>query len=120
MPDATDRFGLALALLQQQRQATIHALKSGNPSGLAAKLSLDDAIACLQLCEQYGIHAKARITVLPETRTRTPSSEYRILEDHESEDRSIWTELELSGEAIRPTPGTLLLDCGRWVEDTGQ
>ncbi|MDR0212967.1 MAG: hypothetical protein LBJ15_03065 [Comamonas sp.] len=111
---SSPRFQTALESLLQQRNLLLEQLKQGDKSMLPAKLQLDDAIACLQFCERHRITASAKVLELPETRTRTPSSDYWIMEDHESADRSNWTELSISGQAVHPLPGNLLLDIGLW------
>ncbi|MDR2326167.1 MAG: hypothetical protein LBE51_12300 [Acidovorax sp.] len=119
MPHATapsPRFAEALHALAQLRAQLVEELKQGQRDRLAHKLQLDDAIACLQWCEAHSITASAKVTQLPETRTRTPSSEYRIVEDHETEDRSIWTELQQGSQPLRPSPGMLLVDAGLWPD----
>lgn len=108
------RFQPVLESLAQQRNLLLERLKQGDKSVLPAKLQLDDAIATLQFCERHRITASAKVLELPETRTRTPSSDYWIMEDHESADRSDWTELSISGQAVHPLPGNLLLDIGLW------
>ena len=111
------RFPEAVHTLTLLRAQVIEELKQGQRSRLALKLQLDDAITCLQWCEAHSITASAKVTQLPETRTRTPSSEYRIVEDHETEDRSVWTELQLNQQPLRPSPGMLLVDAGLWPDE---
>ena len=89
------RFQPVLESLAQQRNLLLERLKQGDKSVLPAKLQLDDAIATLQFCERHRITASAKVLELPETRTRTPSSDY-------------------SGQAVHPLPGNLLLDIGLW------
>ena len=111
------RFPEVLQELQLLRSQVIEDLKQGDDSRLQVKLQLDDAIQCLRFCETHAITASAKVIQLPETRTRTPSSEYRILEDHETEDRDVWTELKIGPVEVRPSPGTLLIDCGLCPND---
>ena len=103
-------------MLETAKNQIIAELKQGNSTRLIEKLQIDDAIASLKLCERHSITASAKVIELPETRTRTPSSEYRVLEDHETEDREIWTELIIANEAIRPSPGALLVETGNWPQ----
>jgi hypothetical protein len=90
------------------RAASVAALR-GDASELGLKLELDRAIALLELCERYALDPRGEITVLPEPLTRSPSSELRLMEDHESEDRTRWTEVVVDGRPVRPAPGDLLL-----------
>jgi hypothetical protein len=82
------------------------------PGALSFKQELDLAIDCLKLCERYGISPKSTVSRLPEPITRTPSSEFRVIEDHELDDRSAWTEVTIDGEPLRPLPGALLIEPG--------
>ena len=111
------RFHDVLSDLESLRSQAIADLKQGDDSRLQWKLQLDDAIQCLKFCRAHEITASAKVIQLPETRTRTPSSEYRILEDHETDDRECWTELKIGTMEIRPSPGVLLIDCGLWPSD---
>lgn len=111
------RFSEAIKKLEMLRSSVIEDLKRGDDSRLQVKLQLDDAIQCLRFCEAHAITASAKVIQLPQTRTRTPSSEYRIFEDHETEDREFWTELKIGTVEVRPSPGTLLIDCGLWPND---
>jgi hypothetical protein len=113
------RFSEVIQKLEVLRSQAIEELRQGNDSCLHVKLQLDDAIGCLRFCEIHTITASAKVMQLPETRTRTPSSEYRILEDHETEDRNVWTELKIGTGLVRPSAGTLLIDCGLWPSDAG-
>jgi hypothetical protein len=70
---------------------------------LPLKLELDAAITLLELCERVQLHPRDRVTVLPELRTRSPSSVYRVAEDNETDDRAHWRVLDLelsSGDVI--------------------
>lgn len=112
--DEGARFAGILQALQAQHADALRRLKNGDPSALARKLELEDAVRCLVFCRAHGITSAARVTEIPETLTRTPSSEYRLMEDHETEDRSAWTALKTGGAEIRASPGMLLVDRGRW------
>lgn len=115
------RFADVMSALERMRVEVIADIKQGQKHNIHIKFQLDDAIQCLSFCESHAITASASVLQLPETKTRTPSSEYRIMEDHESEDRGAWTELKLRGKEVRPTPGTLLIDCGLWpTEDDSE
>lgn len=114
------RFDAVIAQLEHLRADAIASLRQGDRTHLAHKLQLDDAIASLRFCEAHAITAAAVVTQLPETRTRTPSSEYRIVEDHESDDRELWTELHVDQHPVRPSPGMLLLDCGLWPDPVNE
>jgi hypothetical protein len=49
------------------------------------------------------------VAVLPDKRTRTHLSEFRIVEDHETDRRQYWIELCDDHGPLRPLPGDLLI-----------
>ncbi|AXT54658.1 hypothetical protein D1815_02400 [Aquimarina sp. AD1] len=76
---------------------------------LSEKQILDNAIKWLGKVEKLNIDPNKQIVKLPETLTRTPSSEYRIVEDHESEEKQNWKEIKIDEKKIRPLPGSWLI-----------
>ncbi|QVL30745.1 hypothetical protein KIH39_18045 [Telmatocola sphagniphila] len=78
--------------------------------GLQLKLELDEAISWLELCQKYDIHPSSKVLVLPVPLTVTPSSEYRLIEDNETDDREKWIEAKVNGQFIRPLPGSLIVE----------
>ena len=107
------KFSSAIRQLELLRSQIVDELRRQDESRLETKLQLDDAIRCLKFCEVNGIATSCTVIRLPQTQTRTPSSQYRIIEDHESDDRSDWTEIRIGGVDLRPLPGTLLLEHGQ-------
>ena len=100
----------AVAALEALRVDVIESLRGGQAAALIQrKTELDDAIGCLQLCQRHQIGPRARVLVLPEPLTRTPSSEFRLMEDHESEDRQHWREVLVDGVPHRPRAGDLFI-----------
>ena len=108
MPD----FAFTLQQLGDLRDSLVAELRESPDSSvtLDRKRDVDAAIATLQLCAAHGIHGKATVTKLPTTQTSTPSSEYRLIEDHETDDPQTWTEVFVDDKPIRATPWTLLVD----------
>lgn len=96
--------------LEQERDAAVERLCTHREaSALEWKLELDLALSCLAMFEKLGIDPTFEAFVLPEKRTTTPSSEYRLVEDHETDDPRYWKEVDLDGHALRPHPGAILL-----------
>ena len=112
-----NRFYEVITQLEGLRSLVITDLKQGNNSRLQSKLQLDDAIQCLKFCRTHEIIASAKVFQLPETPSGMLFSEYRILEDHETDDQNYWTELKIENREIRLSPGVLLIDCGLWPGD---
>ena len=76
---------------------------------IAKKKQIDNAIKWLKKGMEHQISPDAKSIVLPEKRTQTPSSEYRLIEDHETDDKQYWTEVKINDSELRPLPGDLLL-----------
>jgi len=70
---------------------------------------IDLAIQNIQLCEKYGILPKSIIKQLPAQLCKSQSSDYRILEDLESENREQWIEVSINSEPIRLNDGDLVI-----------
>ncbi len=103
-------FTVALTALAAMREETVAGLRDHQtPALLQRKRELDDAIGCLTLCLRHQIDPRARVVTIPDTLTRTPSSELRLIEDHESDDRRYWQEVVVDGKSLRPSPGDLLI-----------
>lgn len=75
-----------------------------------SKLELDQAIACLEFCRQHSIRPNSRVIVIPDLSTTTPSSEFRLIEDNETDNRDHWIEVKVDGEFIRPSTGSLIIE----------
>ena len=79
-------------------------------AALALKRQIDSAIACLEMCECFGIRPSASVTVLPDLQSMTPSCSYRIVEDGESDDKQHWMELDLEGRRLSLVPGDVIIE----------
>ncbi len=93
------RFDQALAVLD-------HAARTAPPS---SRRELAEARRCLEMCARLGFDGRERAYVLPAPETRTPSSEFRIMEDQETDDRRHWTEVTIDGSPVRPGAGWVLV-----------
>ena len=104
-------FEAVLFKLRAWREKVIEELRSPETqtAALELKRQLDGAIGCLELCQLHQIRPKSQVTVLPDTQTRTPSSTFRVLEDHETEERTCWTEVEIGGAPLTLSAGDLIL-----------
>jgi hypothetical protein len=56
-----------------------------------------------------SLSSTERSIVMPLGRTKTPSSEFRVVEDNESDDRALWTEVEIEREPLRLYPGAVVV-----------
>jgi hypothetical protein len=55
----------------------------------------------LSQATRLGLDGREKAWIMPEGRTRTPSSEYRVLEDHETDNREHWIEVVVQGDPLR-------------------
>ncbi|WP_417761560.1 hypothetical protein [Shewanella sp.] len=79
---------------------------------VAQKQQLSAALHLLAKCEQYGVTATANFTRLPAQLCTTPSSEYRIVEDCESDDPRHWQELKIDDKpfnCVRLAPDDVVI-----------
>jgi hypothetical protein len=110
----TVKFDEITGILRQLRLSVLHGLRdpATRDEALELKRQLDDAIGCLELCERHQIRPDANVVTVPEPQTRSPSSEFRLVEDHQSDRREVWTEIMFDGEPVRPLPGSLIIERG--------
>jgi hypothetical protein len=70
---------------------------------------IDLAMQRIQFCEEYGIYPKSIIYKLPEQSCRSASSEYRVVEDVETENRESWVEVHINNKPLRLNEGDLVI-----------
>lgn len=113
------KFTQVLEKLTKWRQELVEQMR--NPSTtqrareetLQLKSQLDQAIACLQMCERYQISLNAKVIEIPPPQN-SPSSKYHLMDDGASTERDCWTEVEVNGKSLTISPETLLIQ-----RDTG-
>ncbi|MDH7447605.1 hypothetical protein [Aquimarina sp. 2201CG14-23] len=99
-----------IKLLNAESKKTIEELRINRTQELVArKKEVDNAITWLKKGMDHQIHPDMNIIMIPEKMTKTPSSEYRLIEDHESDERKYWTEVKLDDQELRPMPGDFLM-----------
>ena len=73
------------------------------------KDSLLKSLRLLRQLSDYEVSPKAKIHSLPFPDRSGHFSEFRLLDDQETEERSDWTELEIEGEPVRAIVGDVLI-----------
>lgn len=107
-------FRTALEVLEDARKALIQQLRrqSDDPhahaDALAQKVEIDSAIELLTLLSKHDAGPRFSVTELPPP--LSDGSEYRIMEDQETDDRAAWTELIVQGSPVRPSPRALVVE----------
>ena len=81
---------------------------------IAQKQQLEAALSLLSKCAQYGVTSAANFTRLPPQQCNTPSSEYRIIEDCESDNPTHWREVKCPEQPfnhVRLGPSDVVIEC---------
>lgn len=94
--------------LEELRDKAISELKKGNQEALEIKLEIDRAILCLRFCDEHklfnNLKEKYEVIELPFPSGSGGFSEYRIIDDCETEERKYWKVLEENGEEVALFP----------------
>lgn len=91
-------------------KADLPALSGEEKVAHAALLNeVEHAIGCLRICDINNIGPNSKVIELPTQIYQTPSSEYRIIEDCETEDRKYWVEPKVNGDFIRLHQGSKVI-----------
>jgi len=104
-------FSRVVQALTELRTQAIAQLRSPatRENALQKKLEIDRALDVLSQAVRLGLSGCEKSWTMPDCRTPTPSSEYRVLEDNETERREHWTEVVVDGERLRLQPGDVIL-----------
>ena len=71
------------------------------------------AINLLRKCEDFDVKPSSIFTKLPEQACQSPSSDYRIMEDCETEDSKCWVEAKVEGRQfnqVRLNQGDVVIE----------
>ena len=74
---------------------------------------VDHSLRLLKKCEQHDIRAGSIFTKLPPKKCDSPSCDYRIIEDGETDDPKYWYEVEISGKqygSVRLHEGDVVIE----------
>jgi len=89
-----------------------------DPHSVDLKIEIETALECLELCQKFRILKIRNAVILPDPQTIAASSEFRIIEDHECEKREHWTEVIVNGKAVRPAPGSVVIEPSKFGDRT--
>ncbi|AVV52089.1 hypothetical protein [Leptospira santarosai] len=103
---------LVLNLLKKERDERIARLRQNvqTEENLNFKLQMDRAILCLEYCEKYKINPPTIKNTIELPILDTGWSDWRILNDCETDDRSYWIELTKEGRPVYLSSGDLLIE----------
>lgn len=99
-----------IEILKLESNKVVEKLRINNNSeSINDKKNIDNAIKWLKKGMENQINPDLNIIVIPEQATKTPSSEFRLIEDHESDDKKYWTEVKINDTELRPLTGDFLI-----------
>lgn len=99
-----------IEILKLESDKVIEKLRVNNNSeSINDKRNIDNAIKWLKKGMENQINPDFNVIVIPEKVTKTASSEFRLIEDHESDDKKNWTEVKINDSELRPLPGDFLI-----------
>ena len=107
---STDFTQILQRLHQWRDEVELDLHTPDDAAAVQLKLQLEEAIGCLQLCMRYAISSRSRVTQIPLPRTMSAASEFRLVEDHETDNRESWEEVRVDGETIRPLPKSIIVE----------
>ncbi len=108
------KFTQVLEKLKKWRHELVDQMRSPSTTQsareeiLQLKVQLDQAIACLQLCEKYQISLSSKVLEIPQPK-HDHSSQYHLMDDCGLEPK-YWIEVEVDGKPIKPSPGFLIIE----------
>ncbi len=117
MPSQSGRevkFTQVLERLRKWRQELVEQMRNPSTTQLAReetlklKSQLDQAIACLQICERYQISLNSKVIEIPLPQ-HAYSSKLHLMDDLASTERDGWREVEVNGKPLAVLPGTLII-----------
>ena len=104
-------FSYAIQALSDLSAQAVAQLRSPHTreAWLQKKIEIEHAVAVLSQAARLGLSGREESWTMPDCRTPTPSSEYRVVEDNETEQREYWTEVSIDGKRVRLLPGDIVL-----------
>jgi len=103
-------YNKAIELLKFESKKVIEKLRIDNtPELINTKKDIDNAIKWLKRGMDNQINPDFNIITIPNKETQTPSSEYRLIEDQETDEKQYWTEVKFNKKELRPLPGDFLI-----------
>lgn len=102
--EAVELIETEVAALESKLSAT-----GGERTLIERKDSLMSSLRLLRQLSAYEIAPKAKIHALPLPQSAGAFSEFRLMDDQETEDRNVWRELEIEGEPVRAIVGDIVI-----------
>lgn len=101
----------AITLIQEEIDRLGRQMSETGADSLMIKRkdSLKKSMRLLHKLANFEVNPKAVIHELPLPECRGHFSEFRVIDDHETEDKEYWTEVVVDGSPIRAIVGDLLI-----------
>jgi hypothetical protein len=105
-------------LLEIEKEKVLDLIKQCTDSETKAELIgnknlIEYSLSLLKKCEEFDIKPTSIFTRLPVQTCQSPSSEYRIMEDCETEDRKWWVEAKIKDkqfDCVRLHQGDVVIE----------
>jgi hypothetical protein len=97
-------------LRQELEQILLQLQQNATQADIIKKNELKNAIVILEYCHTNEISGNIKVTVIPEAPVQTPSPEFRLMFDNETDKRELWSEVLVNGKPVRPQQGALILE----------
>jgi hypothetical protein len=109
MSGAREPLEAVIQHLESWRDDVIRELRDGAPEDrVRLKVAIEQATNLLRFAEEWKITPACRVYELPWH--GSGYTDYRIICDHESDNRDYWTEVERDGEKVWLSPGDLIIE----------
>ena len=102
-----------IKLLEERRWQIVDNLKSGNKEYLSELQEIDKAIGWLKKVNVLNLSNIQRYDVIELPFLNTGWSEYRIINDCETDNINDWIELKIDNNFVRLTAGDLIIQKNR-------
>lgn len=128
MPSQSGReikFTEVLEKLTKWRQELVEQMRNPSTTQLAReetlqlKSQLDQAIACLQICERYQISLNSKVIEIPSPQ-QSHLSKYHLMDDCGSIEKEAWKEVEVKGKPLAVSPGSLIIHRDAGISSTAK
>lgn len=103
-------YNSIIQLIQNEVDKIEEALKSNQSKKLLNEIhKYKQSIKWLKVGQNYNIDPRSKLITLPEPSVKTPSSEFRLVEDLETDNQDLWREVKIDGEEFRPMQGDIVI-----------
>jgi len=102
---------VAIDILESERKETVECLKlqNGDKNCLSRIKELDKAINWIKKLNELGVNNVQKYDIIELPDPKTGFSEYRVMNDCETDNMEYWQELEINNKRISMTMGDIII-----------